>query len=67
MGTHQEVAEEEHQLEEEEAHLGVVFQVASQEQEDPQLGEALLTEEMGNWKVTRLKNLMVIAPMRTPL
>ena len=65
METHQEVAEEDHQ--EEEARLGVVSQVASQEQEDSQLGEALLQEEMGNWEVTHLKNLMVITPMRTPL
>ena len=66
MGTHQEVAEEDH-LEEEEARLGVVSQVASQEQEDSQLGEVLLTEETGNWEVTHLKNSTVIAPMQTPL
>ena len=66
METCQEVVEEDHQ-EEEEACLGVVSQVASQEQEDSQLGEALLTEETGNWEVTHLKNSMVIAPMQTPL
>ena len=65
METRQEVAEEDHQ--EKEARLGVVSQVASQEQEDSQLGEALLMEETGNWEVTCLKNLMVIALLRTPL
>ena len=65
-GTHLEEVEED-RLEEEEARLEVVFQEASQDQEDSQLGEALAQEEMGNWEVTRLENSMVIAPLRTPL
>ena len=62
MGTHLEEVEED-RLEEEEARLEVVFQEASQDQEDSQLGEVLAQEETGNWEVTRLRNLMVIAPL----